>query len=224
MFQVHLEGEASAYGMNGIAHSVAATGDGGYFVGGETDLPGSGGHQALVFKLDAAGNLEWQKTFNVAAPHDFVARSVLSSAEGGHVVAGSSRGFGDASDQAWIMKLDSSGSIPGCAHLETATATWSASGAFVTNSTDVATATSAPAVSGTATAVDTNAVPQARCYYRGAVVTDVPTLSQWATIGRAVVLAFGGAVILGRSRNASPPAGSCRNAQRSHMAARSEAR
>ncbi len=53
------------YGGSGneSASSIAPTSDGGYLVSGSTSSYGAGLDDAWILKLDAAGNLQWQKTY-----------------------------------------------------------------------------------------------------------------------------------------------------------------
>ena len=48
------------------ANSVQPTRDGGYIVAGYTKSLGAGGRDAWVLKLDASGNIMWQKTYGGA--------------------------------------------------------------------------------------------------------------------------------------------------------------
>ncbi len=103
------------------AYAVRQTTDGGYVVAGETnsndgDVTGShGGVDAWVVKLDAMGNISWQKALG-GSDYD-PAYAVRQTTEGGYIVAGSTlSNDGDVSGNhgnwdVWIVKLDDMGNI-----------------------------------------------------------------------------------------------------------------
>ena len=74
------------------AHSLAASADGGYFVAGLTrsengDVIGNHGNvDAWVIKVDATGNLLWQKALGGTGFEE--ARSVKATPDGGCIVGG----------------------------------------------------------------------------------------------------------------------------------------
>ena len=106
-----------------FANAITANADGTYYIAGYTissdgDVTGYHGSGALdcwVIKIDAAGNLLWQKTLGGS---DFDnARSVQSTADGGCILAGStSSSDGDVTGNHmygdyWVVKLDKNGNI-----------------------------------------------------------------------------------------------------------------
>ena len=103
------------------AKSVRRTADGGYIVAGYTksnngDVSGCHGKEDFwVVKLDATGNLTWQRC--LGGSEDDRAQSVRQTADGGYVVAGYTysnngnvKGLHGESDY-WIVKLDASGNL-----------------------------------------------------------------------------------------------------------------
>jgi hypothetical protein len=90
------------------AQSVRPTADGGYVVAGLTRSFGAGALDAWVLKLDATGNVVWQKTYGGAG--DDIASAVRPTADGGYVVAGATY-LGVGIDDAWLLKLDASGNV-----------------------------------------------------------------------------------------------------------------
>ena len=48
-----------------VARSIQQTTDGGYIVAGETYSFGAGDYDFWVLRLDAGGNVTWQKTYGV---------------------------------------------------------------------------------------------------------------------------------------------------------------
>jgi hypothetical protein len=68
-----------------------------------------------VLKLDASGNIEWQKSYGGATNDDYndhdEAYSVQQTSDGGFVVAGYTMSFGAGNNDLWVLKLDASGII-----------------------------------------------------------------------------------------------------------------
>ncbi|WP_367768416.1 T9SS type B sorting domain-containing protein [Flavobacterium sp. WC2421] len=115
------------YGGSGVDRltSIIQTVDGGYLMGGSSDSNISGDKtenskgnlDMWIIKIDASGNIMWQKTFG-GDNSDWV-QSLLKTADGGYLLAGSSnsnisgdktqnsRGGGDY----WVLKIDSLGTI-----------------------------------------------------------------------------------------------------------------
>ncbi len=111
------------YGGSGHdrAEDIRQTADGGYIVAGHSQSAdgdvgvNKGLRDFWVFKLDAAGNLEWEKTYGGSA--NDVAYSVRQTGDGGYIVAGFSASVnGDVSGNKgnsdyWVLKLDAGGAI-----------------------------------------------------------------------------------------------------------------
>lgn len=103
------------------AKSVQPTPDGGYIVGGTTlsndgDVTGNhGGKDCWVVKLNAAGNVEWQKAYGGTGDETF--GSIRTTADGGYIMgATTTSNDGDVSGshgyaEAWLVKLNSAGTI-----------------------------------------------------------------------------------------------------------------
>ena len=91
------------------AFSIQQTGDGGCIVAGYTASFGAGSTDAWVLKLNAEGDIEWQKTYggwNLDR-----ASSIHGTKDGGYTVLGYTVSFGAGLDDIWVLKLDSEGSI-----------------------------------------------------------------------------------------------------------------
>jgi hypothetical protein len=102
------------YGGSGfdLAHSIQQTQDGGYVVAGWTGSFGAGDKDAWVLKLDANGEIEWQKTYG-GSGFD-LAHSIQQTQDGGYVVAGWTETFGAGNMDVWVLKLDANGNMSGC--------------------------------------------------------------------------------------------------------------
>ena len=102
-------------------YSIQPTIDGGYIVAGTTsstdgDVVGNHGNwDAWVIKLSATGVIVWQKA--LGGINNDSANSILPTLDGGYIVAGTtSSNNGDVTgnhgnDDAWVVKLNSTGSL-----------------------------------------------------------------------------------------------------------------
>ena len=110
-------------GGNDGASTIVATRDGGYLVGGTSDSgvsgeksqPARGGFDNWLVKLDAQGQVQWDRSFGGTG--DEVVAKLRPTADGGYVLGCSStsgtsgdktqpsRGFADC----WVLKLDALG-------------------------------------------------------------------------------------------------------------------
>jgi|GEM_PF-2004183 len=97
------------YGGSGddAANSLIQTADGGYVVAGRTESKGAGGTDFWVIKLDDQGNQIWDKTYGGSG--DDAANSLIQTADGGYVVAGSSYSKGTGVVEFWVIKVDNQG-------------------------------------------------------------------------------------------------------------------
>jgi len=92
-------------------HSIQQTSDGGFIVAGIASGWGAHGNcffpcpHAWVFKLDAVGNVIWQKSYG-GSIIDY-ANSVDQTSDGGYIVVGSTGSPGGA----WVFRLDAIGNI-----------------------------------------------------------------------------------------------------------------
>jgi uncharacterized delta-60 repeat protein len=100
------------YGSNGTnwASSIQQTSDGGYIVAGGTHLPSAGYDNAWVLKLNSTGSVMWQKIYGNDGMSDG-ALSVQQTLDGGYIIAGYTYSLGVGYGDAWVLKLDSTGSV-----------------------------------------------------------------------------------------------------------------
>jgi hypothetical protein len=87
--------------------SVRPTSDGGYIVAGYTRSEGAGRSDAWLVKTDAGGNKLWDKFFGGENPD--MAESAEPTADGGHIVIGSTWSYGAGGWDAWLIKTDANG-------------------------------------------------------------------------------------------------------------------
>ncbi len=98
------------------ANSIRQTTDGGYIVAGSTSSFDAGiNSDYLIAKLDASGNILWQKTLGGSA--DDKANSVRQTIDGSYIIAGTTSSndrdvtgnYGNS--DYWIVKLDANGNM-----------------------------------------------------------------------------------------------------------------
>ncbi len=89
--------------------SVRQLSDGGFVAAGQTKSFGNGDIDAWVLRLDAAGNLMWDKSYG--GLDSDLAFSIDMTSDGGFVVAGQSRSFSGGFMDAWVFKIDPAGSV-----------------------------------------------------------------------------------------------------------------
>lgn len=90
------------------AYFIQQTNDTGYIMAGST-YSASSSYDMWILKLDATGNVIWQKSYG--GTNSDYARSVKQTSDSGYIAAGSTSSFGAGGSDAWIIKLDSTGTI-----------------------------------------------------------------------------------------------------------------
>ena len=101
----------NAYGGSraNYALSIAKTSDDGFVVAGWTSSFGAGGEDAWLLRLDKTGGVIWQKAYGGTG--EDVATSVGQTFDGGFIVAGFTNSSGAGGQDAWVVKLTSTGNI-----------------------------------------------------------------------------------------------------------------
>jgi len=91
------------------ANSIQQTSDGGYIVAGETSSSAGDNAELWILKLNARGDILWQKIYG--GSKDEIARSIRQTSDGGFIVAGETSSFGAGGADFWILKIDENGNI-----------------------------------------------------------------------------------------------------------------
>ena len=91
------------------ALDIKETSDGGYIVAGWTKSSRAGSFDAWFFKIDAKGNLQWERTFGGQGEEQ--ASSVDTTKDGGYVLTGGTTSFGVGKTDLWVIRLDSKGDM-----------------------------------------------------------------------------------------------------------------
>ncbi|PKN54714.1 MAG: hypothetical protein CVU56_25020, partial [Deltaproteobacteria bacterium HGW-Deltaproteobacteria-14] len=89
---------------------LVATSDGGYAFVGSTRSLGAGGDDIYLVKTDSTGALEWERTFGGA--DDDQGASILQLADGGFMLAGTTRSWGAGGADIIIIRTDADGDVP----------------------------------------------------------------------------------------------------------------
>ncbi|MFX0196918.1 MAG: NosD domain-containing protein [Candidatus Hodarchaeota archaeon] len=89
--------------------SVKQTADGGYIIAGARMTPGAGPFDVWVIKIDATGTVVWEKTYG--GPADDGSRSIEQTADGGYIIAGTTKSYGAGDKDVWVIKIDATGTV-----------------------------------------------------------------------------------------------------------------
>jgi len=88
---------------------VIQTSDSGFVVAGETGSFGAGSYDLFLVKFNSSGSVQWAKA--VGGTNSDHGESVIETSDSGFVVAGHTQSFGAGSDDVFLVKFNSSGSV-----------------------------------------------------------------------------------------------------------------
>ena len=74
-----------------------------------TDVFGSGGWDVYLIKTDGSGNEQWTKTFG-GTNYD-QGNSVQQTTDGGYIITGYTRSFGNLESNVFLIKTDGNGDV-----------------------------------------------------------------------------------------------------------------
>lgn len=88
---------------------IWATSDGGSIVAGITESYGEPDGDAWLVKLDAYGEIEWQKVYGGAKADMLI--DVRQTSDGGYIAAGWTESYGQGQADFWVVRLSATGGI-----------------------------------------------------------------------------------------------------------------
>jgi predicted secreted protein len=91
------------------AQCVVETKDSGFALAGSAEPFGAGDQDFRLVKVDASGNMEWNKTYG-GADSD-IGNSVVETSDGGYALAGDTASFGAGGEDFWLIKTDAEGNM-----------------------------------------------------------------------------------------------------------------
>jgi hypothetical protein len=150
-------------GEGDLAESIQQTSDGGYIVAGMTATGGLWAYDALIFKLDLNGNIQWQKKYGGIGYN--IAYSIQQIIGGGYIVAGYTNAFGAGNEDAWVLKLDSNGNINNCSIIGVPSTNVQNTSATVINTNITGTNNDVYSQTSTAFVTNANATETEICFY-----------------------------------------------------------
>jgi hypothetical protein len=95
--------------LNETAYVLCKTSDGEYAIMCTTSSFGAGGNDAWLLKIDADGNLQWNKTYGDTGNND--GWMVFQTADGGYVLLCDTTSFGAGGYDVWLVKTDAAGTM-----------------------------------------------------------------------------------------------------------------
>jgi hypothetical protein len=90
------------------AMSVSHTSDGGCIATGTTTYLSNNG-DCYIVKLDAGGNLQWNKI--IGGTGQEISRTIIQTIDGGYVASGSTNSFGVQGNDLYVIKTDANGNL-----------------------------------------------------------------------------------------------------------------
>ena len=142
-----------------LTWTVGDTFDGGAIVGGTTESFGGGGSDLMLLKLDANGDIQWQKTYG--GNRNDEANSVRQTTDGGFIVVGGTV-VANRWDY-WALKLDVEGSIADCSYMRVPNVTVTDTNAPGVASEATVSNSEATTTNSNATAKDAQATARMQC-------------------------------------------------------------
>ncbi len=89
------------------AGALVQTVDGGYVLAGRTGSFGAGSNDFWLVKVDALGNLQWNRTYGGAGNDE--AEALVQAGDGGFAVAGRTTSFGSGNGDFWLVRTNVNG-------------------------------------------------------------------------------------------------------------------
>ncbi|MBD3289012.1 choice-of-anchor D domain-containing protein [candidate division KSB1 bacterium] len=91
------------------AKDILETDDGGFLVIGSTTSTGAGEFDVYLFKTDASGNVQWEKTYGGTNWEE--GNSIQPTSDGGYIIAGFTVSQGAGARDFYLIKTDATGNM-----------------------------------------------------------------------------------------------------------------
>ncbi len=88
-------------------YGIAKSQDNCYIIVGATKSYSAGGYDVYLIKIDTTGGIIWEKTYGGSL--DDYGYSVKTTADGGFIIAGTTKSFGDENGDVYLIKTDNQG-------------------------------------------------------------------------------------------------------------------
>ncbi len=95
--------------LNEVCGDTIQTSDGGYVLVGNTASFGAGGLDVWLVKTDAAGTVQWNKTYGGTG--DEYELNIIQTGDGGYAMAGYTTSYGSGGRDFYFIRTDASGNI-----------------------------------------------------------------------------------------------------------------
>jgi predicted secreted protein len=102
-------GGAKAEGHDNIYPDLIQTSDGGFLLTGDTSSYGAGSNDAYLVKVDANGEMQWNRTYG--GPLNESASVVCITSDGGYAIMCITNSYGAGGNDFWLVKTDSAGNM-----------------------------------------------------------------------------------------------------------------
>ncbi len=102
---------AKNYKVNTWLVSVARTFDGGYIATGTVYFINNGNHKIISIKVDATGNLIWNKLYGGTDDKDEWGYSICQTRDSNYIIAGTTTTYGMGANDIYLIKIDKEGNF-----------------------------------------------------------------------------------------------------------------
>ncbi len=90
-----------------FCETILQTSDGGYILLGNTKSYGAGKYDIWLIKIDSEGIEQWSRLFG--GRKDDFCETILQTSDGGYIILGNTKSFGNGKSDVWLIKLDCDG-------------------------------------------------------------------------------------------------------------------
>ncbi len=92
-----------------VGVSIQKTSDSGYIIAGRTSSFGSGYYDVYLIKINDDGDTQWAKTYG--GTEDDGGVSVQQTSDGGYIIGGNTKSYGEGESDVYLIKIDETGSV-----------------------------------------------------------------------------------------------------------------